>query len=119
MREFDLRGFKDEINTKEKVAVFFYADWAAPSRFMNEVAEKAFKAAEVYFVEHKRSEPSRYAGGFSCGQMEVDENKELLYILGVTAVPTFCLIEKGAVKELVEGYLPETELTKRLTEFIG
>lgn len=119
MREFDLRKFKDEINTKEKVAVFFYADWAAPSRFMNEIAEKAANAAESYFAEHKKSQSSRYAGGFSCGQMEADENKELLYILGVTAVPTFCLIEKGAVKELVEGYLPETELTKKLTEFIG
>ncbi len=113
MREFELSDFKTEVNENEKTAVFFYADWAAPSRSMNNSAEKAFEKAQDYYDGQDKKD-----GGFSCGAMPADDNKELLLILGVKVIPTICLIEKGVVVNKIEGYRSEKELTGDLMDFI-
>lgn len=119
MREFELADFRSEANNNEKVAIYFYADWSAESRLMSGNAERAFYRAEEYFRERSLAEPDKYRGGFSCGAMFIDDNKGLLMVLGVKAVPTVCLIDKAKVYERIEGYRSEKDLLKSLSDFIG
>ena len=99
---FDVQSFKDAVNSNEKLAVYFFSDWAAPSRAMNNVVNGVY---------------DKLNGRLSFGAVDANENKELLMIFGIKSLPAVLVFEKGRVTEAIEGYQPLVTLLKALEKY--
>ena len=78
--EVDSKSFESEvINSDKKVLIDFYATWCGPCKVLSPVLEEvAIENEDIKLVK-----------------IDVDQNEDLVYKYGITAMPTIIVIENG------------------------
>ena len=78
--EVDSSNFESEvINSDKKVLIDFYATWCGPCKTLSPVLEDVARENE----------------DIKLVKIDVDQNNELAYEYGITAMPTLVVIENG------------------------
>jgi len=98
-------NFDQEVLQAETlVLVDFWASWCGPCRAMAPVVDKV---------------ASDFAGRVKVVKVNVDESGPLAGRFSIQSIPTLLLFKGGQVVGSIIGFVPETELTKRLAALEG
>jgi thioredoxin 1 len=81
------------------VLVDFWAEWCAPCKAM---------------VPDLEAVAAQYAGRVRVGKLNVEENEQIPYQYGITAMPTLLVIKGGKVAEQRVGKMSRDALVKLL-----
>jgi thioredoxin 1 len=85
------------------VLVDFWAEWCAPCKAM---------------VPDLESVATQYAGRVRVGKLNVEENEQVPYQYGITAMPTLIVFKGGKVAEQRVGKMGREALAKLLDEHL-
>lgn len=86
------------------VLVDFWAAWCGPCRMIAPVVEDV--AREM-------------GGTLKVAKLNVDENQSTARRYGVMSIPTLMIFKEGQVKERLVGYMPKSEIKRRIDAVIG
>lgn len=81
------------------VLVDFWADWCAPCRMLAPIVDNL---------------ASEYAGRLKVAKVDVDENRQLATDYEIRSIPTLGLFRNGKLVDRFVGYMPGTELKRRV-----
>ena len=90
---------KEVLAADKPVLVDFWAEWCAPCKAM------------VPDLEHVAGQ---YAGRVRIGKLNVEENDQVAYQYGITAMPTLLVFKGGKVAEQRVGKMGRDQLAKLL-----
>ncbi|MCS7121577.1 MAG: thioredoxin [Archaeoglobaceae archaeon] len=102
MKKISAGELKKVVNGEELVVVDFYADWCMPCRYLSpilEKLEKEFKEVKFY-------------------KLNVDEEKDLAFELGISSIPTVLFFKKGKVVGGFIGALPESAVRSEIKKVL-
>jgi thioredoxin 1 len=85
--------------TRMPVLIVFGAPWASPFRF--------FEPTIKYIA-------NEYAGRVKVGEVNVDENAELVKKFDIKGIPTLVIIKNGSERERVVGLIPKKSVSQLL-----
>ena len=89
----------DELISKGKVLVDFYATWCGPCQMMGPIIEQLAE---------------EYEGKAKVGKVNVDEEGELSQAFGVMSIPTIVLVKDGKIVKQAVGARPKAEVEAML-----
>jgi thioredoxin 1 len=92
---FDGEVLKSEI----PVLVDFWAEWCGPCRMVAPIVEEL---------------AGEYAGRLKVMKVDVDDNQTLAMRYQIMSIPTLGVFRKGEMIERIVGFMPKTELKRRL-----
>jgi len=95
----DASWSKDVLESDKPVLVDFWAEWCAPCKAM---------------VPDLEAVASQYAGRVRVGKLNVEENDQVPFQYGITAMPTLIVIKGGKVAEQRVGKMSRDALAKLL-----
>jgi thioredoxin 1 len=87
------------LGSESPVLVDFWAEWCAPCKAM---------------VPDLEAVAAQYAGRVRIGKLNVEENEQVPYEYGITAMPTLIVFKGGKVAEQRVGKLSREALVKLL-----
>ena len=87
---------KEVLNSDKKVLIDFYATWCVPCQMLSPVLEEvATENSDIKLVK-----------------IDVDQNEELAYKYGISAMPTVIVMEKGEEINRSVGVISKEEILK-------
>lgn len=87
---------KEVLNSDKKVLIDFYATWCVPCQMLSPVLEEvAAENSDIKLVK-----------------IDVDQNEELAYKYGISAMPTVIVMEKGEEINRSVGVISKEEILK-------
>lgn len=93
-------NFKSEVlESEHPVLVDFWAEWCMPCRMLAPVIDE---------LSHE------YEGKVKVGKVDTDANRETSVNLGISAIPTIILFNKGEVVKKFVGVTPKPEFVAEL-----
>jgi len=94
------QDFEDRVlKSEEPVLVDFWAEWCAPCKAM---------------VPDLEAVASQYEGRVRVGKLNVEENEQVPFQYGITAMPTLLVLKGGKVAEQRVGKMSREQLAKLL-----
>ena len=90
---------KDVLGSQQPVLVDFWAEWCAPCKAM---------------VPDLEAVASQYEGRVRVGKLNVEENEQVPFQYGITAMPTLLVLKGGKVAEQRVGKMNKEQLAKLL-----
>ena len=108
-----------ELSQKQPVLVYFWATWCGVCRFTSPtVSDLAKSGVRVVTVALRWGESSRLLAGMEKKELDFpvvnDINGQLAAQVGVTATPTFMIIDKGEMVRFTSGEMRYLGLKSRL-----
>jgi thioredoxin 1 len=101
---FTDQNWGNEVLAADKpVLVDFWAEWCAPCKAM---------------VPDLESVAAQYAGRVRVGKLNVEENDQVAFQYGITAMPTLMVFKGGKVAEQRVGKMSREALVKLLDEHL-
>ncbi len=97
----DASWTKEVLESEVPVLVDFWAPWCGPCRMLAPTIEKL---------------AGEYQGKVKIGKMNTDENQDTPVNLGISAIPTVLLFNKGEVVERLVGVNPESKFKASLSK---
>ncbi|MEX0727408.1 MAG: thioredoxin [Planctomycetaceae bacterium] len=95
--EFTDANFQKEVlESQEPVLVDFWAPWCGPCKMLTPMIEEL---------------AGEYAGRARVGKINIDQNPQIATQLGVNAIPTVVVYQKGEIVDRVLGIPPKTRFT--------
>lgn len=82
---------------KRPCVIDFYATWCGPCRQLAPTMEKLAQ---------------KYEGKVDIYKVDVDKEKELAGLFGITSIPTLLFVPQDTVPMIAQGVLPEATLTE-------
>lgn len=93
-------NFKSEVlESEHPVLVDFWAEWCMPCRMLAPVIDELSQ---------------EYEGKVKVGKVDTDANRETSVNLGISAIPTIILFNKGEVVKKFVGVTPKPEFVAEL-----
>jgi thioredoxin len=89
----------DVLGADKPVLVDFWAEWCAPCKAM---------------VPDLEAVASQYEGRVRVGKLNVEENEQVPFQYGITAMPTLLVLKGGKVAEQRVGKMNKEQLAKLL-----
>jgi len=89
----------DVLAADKPVLVDFWAEWCAPCKAM---------------VPDLEAVASQYEGRVRVGKLNVEENEQVAFQYGITAMPTLLVLKGGKVAEQRVGKMNKEQLAKLL-----
>ena len=108
-----------ELSEKQPVLVYFWATWCGVCRFTSPtVSDLAKSGVPEVTVALRSGESSRLLAGMEKKELDFpvvnDINGQLAAQVGVTATPTFMIIDKGEMVSFTSGWTSYLGLKSRL-----
>jgi len=97
-------NFNSEVNDGGLVLVDFWAPWCGPCRMMAPVVDAV---------------ASEYFGRVKVGKVNVDEEPALAARYGVMSIPTLIMFKQGRPVWQAVGYMPISQLAKKIDLLAG
>lgn len=94
-------NFSTVINQHQYLIIDFWAPWCGPCRMLSPIVE------ELSAV---------YAGKIQFAKCNTDENQQIAYQLGITAIPTLYFYMNGQVIDTIAGALPRQQLDNHIRD---
>ncbi|MGQ0551569.1 MAG: thioredoxin [Armatimonadota bacterium] len=82
----------------------FWAEWCGPCRMIAPIVEDL---------------AGEYAGRVKVVKVDVDENPHLAIDYQIMSIPTLALFKNGELVDRLIGYMPKSELTRRIYAALG
>jgi thioredoxin 1 len=95
----DQNWAKDVLAADNPVLVDFWAEWCAPCKAM---------------VPDLEAVAAQYAGRVRVGKLNVEENEQVPFQYGISAMPTLLVFKGGKVAEQRVGKMSRDQLSKLL-----
>jgi thioredoxin 2 len=95
--------FDIEARSAVAVLVDLWAPWCGPCRYVAPILEELVRD---------------FAGRLKVVKVNVDENPLLAMRFEATSIPTLVVLKNGRPVERIQGALPKTDLTVRLTPYL-
>ena len=95
----DQNWAQDVLRADKPVLVDFWAEWCAPCKAM---------------VPDLEAVASQYEGRVRVGKLNVEQNEQVAFQYGITAMPTLLVLKGGKVAEQRVGKINREQLAKLL-----
>jgi thioredoxin 1 len=95
----DQNWAQDVLSADKPVLVDFWAEWCAPCKAM---------------VPDLEAVAAQYSGRVRIGKLNVEENDQVPFQYGITAMPTLLVLKGGKVAEQRVGKMSRDQLAKLL-----
>jgi thioredoxin 1 len=95
---------QEVLESSTPVLVDFWAEWCAPCKAM---------------VPDLEAIAGEYAGRVRVGKLNVEENQQVPFQYGITAMPTLIVLKGGQVVEQRVGKMGRVQLAKLLDPIVG
>ena len=95
----DQNWAQDVLRADKPVLVDFWAEWCAPCKAM---------------VPDLEAVASQYEGRVRVGKLNVEQNEQVAFQYGITAMPTLLVLKGGKVAEQRVGKMNREQLAKLL-----
>ena len=94
----------DVLAADKPVLVDFWAEWCAPCKAM---------------VPDLEAVASQYEGRVRVGKLNVEENEQVPFQYGITAMPTLLVLKGGKEVDRLVGVQPKQEIRRRLENVLN
>jgi thioredoxin 1 len=94
-------NFSHILHTHPRLIVDFWAPWCGPCRMLAPVIE---------------SLSAEFAGRVSFAKCNTDENQQIAYQFGISAIPTLFFFIQGEVAHQIAGVLPRPQLEQQIRD---
>lgn len=102
--EITTKELEEKIEKGEKVIVDFHGLWCSPCKAMKPIFEKV--------SSENNTEVQMYT-------MDVDQNRDMAYSLGIRSIPAVLSFSNGSVVDTKVGVLKETEIKDLVNNLIN
>jgi len=92
-------NYAESVKNNQNLVVDFWAPWCGPCRMVAPVIEAL---------------ASEYAGKIRFGKCNTDENQQIAYRFGISAIPTLFFYQNEKLVHQVAGALPKVQLEMEL-----
>lgn len=92
-------NFSEEIGKNRLIMVDFWAEWCGPCRMVSPVIDELAR---------------EYAGKFTFGRLNVDENPYIAGAFQIRSIPTLLIFKDGKVVDGILGAAPKRQIESRI-----
>ncbi len=97
-------NFRNEVGKNRAILVDFWAEWCGPCRMVSPIIDELAKD---------------YAGKFTFGRLNVDENPSIAQLFQIRSIPTLLVFKEGKVVDGILGAAPKAQIESKIQPYVN